>query len=331
MIRRRVILTAALLAILLCIVCFAACQAPQPPVETSMQTSQTSEETSTAIEATTAQPIKAVPPIDIEDVPFVLADMDCYLEFDIDGLAVPALAALFREEKLEYEENIRIDWLDTFPFSLETAEYDMNDDGAMDYVVKWYHYDINIGNAGTGGFFEVVYRSNGKLKRLPTDKEIAISHFRPVVLHTKTNGFHDIANSLGSTYYKPVWKYNGTDYIEEEHAIEKEVDIWRVLGGDDLRLEGDKIYLTYNFDLTRNTQDHPPLFIAGLFKTAQRDGIVTQERLWCCDENGDPKLFVDQAWNGAFFCDEYGGGELPDGNWPNLVCPDELEVILYEP
>jgi len=313
----------ALLLALCCVVCFSSCQSAHPEIERDGTTARTTAETTT-----TEKQIKAVPPIDIADVPFVLAEMDCYLKFDKDGLAMPEIRALFEEEKAEYEENIEEIYRDGWPFTLEAAEYDMNGDGKMDYVVEWYHYDINPGNWGTIGFFDVIYRSGGKLKRMHTNNEMNITYFNPVVLNTKANGFHDIA-SKGFGANKFVWEYDGTGYIENQRNIEKEVDIYRMLsGGDDVRLEDGKIYFEHHFDLTTSTQDHPPFFIAGLFKTAQKDGIVTHERLWCCDENGDPKLFMDQAMSGAFFCDEYGG-KLPDDE--NPAWPDEVEVVIYEP
>ena len=318
---------AALLAVLCCLMVFSACQTAQPPAEPTETIAEATSELTTA-ESTTEKQVKAVPPIDIEDVPFVLAEMDCYLEFDKDGLAMPEIRALFEKEKVEFEENVGKSSPFKSPFSLETAEYDMNDDGEMDYVVKWYHYDINPGSWGAVGYFDIVYRSGGKLKRMHTNNEMNISCFSPAVLRTKTNGFHDVAN-IGITFSKSSWKYDGTHYREDERAIEK-VDIHKIFSWQDDNnsiLEGNRINLKYNFLLSND--DPPPFFIAGLFKTAQKNGIVTQERLWCCDENGDPKLLVNHAWNGAFFRDEYGGGELPGKGYD--VWFDEVEIVLYEP
>ena len=317
---------AALLAVLCCMVCAASCQTAQPEIEPSSTTTET-----TAEITTTEKQTNAVPPIDIADVPFVLAEMDCYLEFDKDGLAMPELKALFEEEKAEYEENKEEIFRDGWLFKLEAAEYDINDDGDMDYVVKWPHYEINPGNAGSGGFFDVVYHSNGKFKRMHTDEEVLITHFNPVVLHTKTNGFHDIADACRPTL-GPAWKYNGTHYAWEQSAVKEDMSIYRGFYGEEpFRLEDGKVRFAYHYEFGRD-DNHPPFFIAGLFKTAQKNGIVKHERLWCCDENGNPKLFTDisQDWGrgDAFFFDEYGGGALPENRY---IWSDEVKIIIYEP
>jgi len=299
-----------------------------PTLSTSEQPKSTP--TQTIFEQPVVTP---TPSIDISEISFCLAGLCDYIVFNKDGLETPDIKALFDNDYVVYEN--QVDKSRAYPnFYLDVAEYDLDDDGVAEYIVKFPNYKRSGGMYFDEGFLEIVYQNNDELIRLYTNNELLDVNYPIAVLSTVSNGFRDIAINYLS-HYKPVYRFNGTTYVHSITPEEDRVIFDRVLSplDENAELKGSTVLLRYNFRMSAPVDDKEYLFfIAGLFITAEQNGIINNNRLWACEENGEPKLFSVNGfdWKSVLFCAGCGDMDLSlDIN--NLVWPDEAVIVIYEP
>jgi len=277
-------------------------------------------------------------PVDISAVQFCLEKLENYLAFNKNGLEMPYIKALYQDDSIDYNNHVDKEYA-WRKFYLDVAEYDLNGDGEMDYVIKRPDSERSGGNYFDEGFLDVVYQSDGELKRMHTDIGLVNVNFPIAILSTATNEFRDIAVKFDSSY-KHVYKYNGFFYEEKEFSNEKRVRYDRILSSAyiNAKLENDTINLRYNFRMfSDNDSIDYRFFVAGYFITAEKNGIVKRNRLWACDESGEPKMFSTKelfqnnfGWIDALFCSEYAGADLSMYT-DDLIWIDEAEIIICEP
>lgn len=276
----------------------------------------------------------SAPPVEITKVSFNLENLESYLTFDKDGLTVPEIKALFQEDLICYETSVNKG--NFYPeFYLVMAEYDLNDDSVAEFIIKRPDCERTGGNYFDEGILDVVCHSDGELKRLYTDNKLPNVYYPVAILSTSTNGFRDFALNSGSSY-KSVYNFSGTYYEEKDFDNEKSVTFDRFLSSADINAELDDniIKLRYNFRMFINDAGmNYQFFIAGLFTTAERNGIIESSRLWACNENGEPKLFSTtdtELWLDVLFFGEYAGADLSLYT-DDLIWMDEVEIIIYQP
>jgi len=272
------------------------------------------------------------PPVAVSEISFYLADLDSYLVFDNDGLTIPEIKAFFEEDFVEYERH-RLNQERYWPeFYLDLAEYDLNDDGKTDYIIKHPDSERSGGNYFNEGFMDIVYQYDGDLKRMYTNR-LANVECPVAILSTVTNGFHDIAINHYS-HYKPIYRYNGNSYEYSTFPYEEKVSFDRISSSsayENFELKDNTIMLRYDFRMFDDySGEDYRFFIAGLFITAEQNGITKNDRLWACEENGVPKLFSGkELWLQVLFCDDYGGADLSLYS-DDLIWPDEAVIIIYK-
>jgi len=105
-----------------------------------------------------------------------------------------------------------------------------------------------------------------------------------------------------------------------------------------VELRDNTIMLGYFLRMYYDSDMEYQFYIAGLFTMAQRNGILTNDRLWASDESGEPKLFSindfetresfpNFGWLQVFFYGEYAGEDLPT-SFDNIVWLDEVAIII---
>lgn len=291
------------------------------------------EETAPALPAVSA----LVHPVEIDEIPFALADLVTYLIFDEDGLAMPEIRALFEDDMTEYESQ-RIEYerqygsTAFFPeFYLEVAKFDLTGDGAMDYIVLHPHYERAMAMHSDERFLDVVINNNGELERISAGELFAPGNI--AILGTMSNGLHDITINFGRSFYKPVYRFNGAYYEHSLFPFEERVTFDRILSShQDIELVDNTVVMQYNLRMFYNREVEHRFFIAGLFLTAQRNGAIAEERLWASDENGKPRLFSTEElfWGQVEFRGEHAGGNMPDSSFSDyMIWPDELVIVIY--
>jgi len=273
------------------------------------------------------------PPIDISEVIFCLSEHRDTLVFDKNGLEIPEIRELFQNDLDEFENReFKASYVESY---LEVAEYDLNGDGIAEYIVKYPHPSQPGGTAWNPAFLDIVCKQeNGELQRQNTNIVMLFQFNELVVLNTATNGYFDIVEKTASSH-KFIIQFNGYYYESVDFENEYRVIYDRILSTyeDNYALENNTVALKYHFRVSASDNNEYYFYIAGLFYTAEKMGIVSNDRIWACDEKGSPKVFSTDdilVWlSDVIFRDEYAGAEINQDPIES-IWPDEVRFVVCD-